>query len=84
MFSDSAVGELPSHGKHLYDSWIGKGTATGLYLANSQLTQYGTAPRGWDVQAGNEINPAGQNVGDSSKHNNIPPYSTAYIFVRTT
>lgn len=78
------MGELPSHGKHLYDSWIGKGTATGLYLENSTLTQYGSAPRGWDVQAGNEINPAGQNVGENSKHSIIQPYSIVHHYKRLT
>ena len=81
---------LPSHGRHLYqyDEWGGKGTLTnanqkiGWFLAtNSDMSNYGTNPRGWDVSAGNEAYPAGQNVGGGSAY--LPYYYSVNVWRRT-
>lgn len=77
------VNEMPSHVGHLSandSNWNGTG---GLFMEKSVMTVHGTTGRGWTLQAGNEVVPAGNSVGGGAAHNNMPPYIQVSIWRRT-
>ena len=81
------INELPSHGNHLYihnnATLSGKGSAASRYLYTNTMLTSGSAGRGWDAVATDEMYPAGQALGGNGSHNNLQPYITVYRFRRT-
>lgn len=78
------INEIPSHGRHLLtndENLSGVGNYVG-YLDVAEFTSYGKNGRGWNCRAENEMYPAGKLVGGSRSHNNLPPYTTKYIWQR--
>ena len=86
------VSEMPSHGGHVYNEARG-GNWKG-FLSSSNATSYGSRGRGWNVTAGNELHPAGDNLGGGGSHShgdtgaasnadNMPPYMAVYMWLRT-
>ena len=77
------IGEIPSHGNHTFaDFTSGRGNLTGYILTLDKMAQWGSTSRGWSVLAGNEVNPAGQNLGNDTPHNNLVPYLAIHIWKR--
>lgn len=77
-----ATGEMPEHGNHTFSDWLGHGNANGKYMAEPTLGDFGTAPRGWNNQYGNEMYPAGYVLGSNQPHNILAPYHSVYLFRR--
>ena len=78
-----SIGEMPSHGNHTFaDFTSGRGNLSGKILTTAEMYSYGSSPRGWSVLAGNEVNPAGQNLGNDTPHNNLVPYLAIHIWKR--
>ena len=79
------VDEMPSHTGHLYGTAgnvNGKGNATGAWLNEIKVNSSHTVSYGWDYGSG-EYYPANQKTGGSQPHNNMPPYTTVYVWKRT-
>ena len=75
--------EIPSHGNHLYTSFLGGHGNTAVYLSAATMSAYGTVGRGWNNLNGGEMYPAGYLIGGSQAHNNMQPYVTVYYWKRT-
>ena len=76
---------MPSHGNHTFaDFTNGRGNLTGYILTLDKMAQWGSTSRGWSVLAGNEVNPAGQNLGSNTPHNTLQPYIAIYLYKRIT
>ena len=76
---------MPSHGNHTFaDFTNGRGNLSGKILTTAEMYSYGSSPRGWSVLAGNEVNPAGQNLGSDIAHNTLQPYMAIYLYKRIT
>ena len=87
-----SVDNLPSHGRHLYDynNWSAYGNrgnantewkTKGVYFPADYPASYGTSGRGWDIGLGNEVYPAGQNLGGGSAY--LPYYYNVNVWRRT-
>lgn len=76
--------EMPAHEGHLdSNSRNWSGNYAGYLSMGNNTTNYGSEGRGWNVQAGNEIIPAGKTKGGSQPHNNMPPYLAVNMWLRT-
>ena len=75
--------ELAVHDGHLTSNDTNMGGNIAKYMQDTVLTSYGSNGRGWNVQMGNEIVPAGHNKGGGQPHNNMPPYLAVNIWKRT-
>lgn len=76
--------EMPSHYGHVPadgEQWNLGNTAR--YMDIGKLTAYGSSGRGWNIFAGNEVIPGGVNRGGNGAHNNLQPYITCYMWLRT-
>lgn len=76
--------EMPSHYGHVPsdgEQWNVGNTAR--YMDIAKLTAYGSSGRGWSIFAGNEVIPGGVNRGGNAAHNNLQPYITCYMWLRT-
>lgn len=79
--------EMPSHAGHL-PTTEGEhssvtGTASGKYLATTNMSSYGSTGRGWNAFSSNEAIPAGMARGSGTAHENMPPYLAVNIYKRT-
>lgn len=77
--------EMPSHGNHLYtdpNQRYGAGNFDRGFLSTNKMELYGETPRGWNV-VGNEVYPSGRVLGGDVAHNNLQPYITCFMWVRT-
>ncbi len=72
----SADAVVVRHGNHLfgYERWQGNGNANGKFLRDETMSSAGDTPLGWFVGYGNEIYPAGEDVGEDGTGKNMPPY----------
>lgn len=87
-----SIDNLPSHGRHLYDydTWSAYGNrgnantewkTKGVYFPADYPASYGTSGRGWDIGLGNEVYPAGQNLGRGTAY--LPYYYNVNVWRRT-
>lgn len=81
---------LIKHGRHLYyiEDWIGtnymgegKGNVN-RYLGVGTFVEAGSQPRGWYQAYGNEMYPAGQELGEDGTGKNMPPFLAVNIWKR--
>ncbi len=81
--SEDAV--LVFHGRHLYyqEDWIGEGKGNNnRYLNVTTLATAGGTNRGWLLGYGNEMYPAGQELGEDRTGKNMPPFVVVNIWIR--
>ena len=82
----SADAVVVRHGDHLLTSenelLSGEFGNANMYLNSPVMTEFGDKARGWNRWSGNEMYPAGKEVGEDGTGKNMPPYLAVNIWKR--